>query len=193
MGTLCRNITLNLSGDAANPLSGGGSGTVLSIGNQKLDMSGNWGWKGEGGKTLSSYDSIFKATARRLGLDWRLVAAQAFVESGMNPNPPRNPASNAIGMWQIIEKYWPTNICQPTTNPRESTLAYEYIMRKHLDECKNAKTDNDRIAMALQKYHDGSSTTGNEWAKRKPGKNGTTQEAIQYVPKIIAKYKENCR
>lgn len=193
MGTLCRNITLNLSGDALASLSGGGSGTVSSFGNQVLDMSGNWGWKGEGGRTLSDYDSIFKATAKRLGLDWRLVAAQAFVESGMNPNPPRNPESNAIGMWQIIEKYWPTNICQPTTDPKQSTRAYEYIMRKHLDECKNAKTDNDRIAMALQKYHDGSYTTGNEWAKRKPGKYGTTQEAIQYVPKIIAKYKENCR
>jgi hypothetical protein len=192
MGNLCRNITLNLSGDAANPLSGGGSGTVLSIGNQKLDMSGNWGWKGEGGKTLSSYDSIFKATAKRLGLDWRLVAAQAFVESKMNPYA-KNPSSSALSMWQIIEKYWPISVCQPTTDPKQSTLAYESIMRKHLNECKNAKTDNDRIAMALQKYHDGSSTTGNEWAKRKPGKYGTTQEAIQYVPKIIAKYKENCR
>lgn len=192
MGNLCRNITLNLSGDAANPLSGGGSGTVLSIGNQKLDMSGNWGWKGEGGKTLSSYDSIFKATAKRLGLDWRLVAAQAFVESKMNLYT-KNPSSSALSMWQIIEKYWPISVCQPTTDPKQSTLAYESIMRKHLNECKNAKTDNDRIAMALQKYHDGSSTTGNEWAKRKPGKYGTTQEAIQYVPKIIAKYKENCR
>ena len=192
MGILCRNITVNLSGDSTYSLSNGGSGTVSSFGNQVLDMSGNWGWKGEGGRTLSSYDSIFKATAKRLGLDWRLVAAQAFVESKMNPYA-KNPSSSALSMWQIIQRYWPTSVCQPTTDPKQSTLAYESIMRTHLNECKNAKTDNDRIAMALQKYHDGSSTTGNEWAKRKPGKYGRTQEAIQYVPKIIRKYREYCR
>jgi hypothetical protein len=192
MGILCRNITVNLSGDSTSSLNNGGSGTVSSFGNQVLDMSGNWGWKGEGGRTLSSYDSIFKATAKRLGLDWRLVAAQAFVESKMNPYA-KNPSSSALSMWQIIQRYWPTSVCQPTTDPKQSTLAYESIMRTHLNECKNAKTDNDRIAMALQKYHDGSSTTGNEWAKRKPGKYGRTQEAIQYVPKIIRKYREYCR
>jgi len=192
MGILCRNITVNLSGDSTSSLSNGGSGTVSSFGNQVLDISGNWGWKGEGGRTLSSYDSIFKATAKRLGLDWRLVAAQAFVESKMNPYA-KNPSSSALSMWQIIQRYWPTSVCQPTTDPKQSTLAYESIMRTHLNECKNAKTDNDRIAMALQKYHDGSSTTGNEWAKRKPGKYGRTQEAIQYVPKIIRKYREYCR
>lgn len=192
MGILCRNITLNLSGKSASSLSGGGSGTVSSMGNQSLDMSGNWGWKGEGGRTISNYDSIFKATANRLGLDWRLVAAHAFIESGINPNA-KNPASSTLSMWQIIQRYWPTSVCQPTTDPRLSTLAYESIMMGHLNECKNAKTDNDRIAMALQKYHDGSSTTGNEWAKRKPGKYGSTQEALQYVPKIIRKYREYCR
>lgn len=190
MGILCRNITVNVDNTNNSLLNGGGNGTVTSLGNQQLDMSGNWGWKNTlDYKTISQYDHLFKSTAKRLGLDWRLVAAHCFIESGINPNA-TNPKSSAKSMWQII--FWPQGYL-PTTDPMLSTLAYESIMKDKLNECRNCITDNDRIAMALQKYHDGSSTKGVQWSTRTPGPYGKDNYALTYVPDIIKKYKEYCK
>lgn len=49
----------------------------------------------------SPWDDTFKAHAKELGWDWRLLAAQAYVESGFNPSI-TSPWSGAVGLMQIM-------------------------------------------------------------------------------------------
>ena len=49
----------------------------------------------------SPWDDAFKASAKQLGWDWRLLAAQAYVESGFNPSI-TSQWSGAVGLMQIM-------------------------------------------------------------------------------------------
>lgn len=49
---------------------------------------------------LSPYDELFKLYSRRYGLDWRLMAAQAFQESGFDPKA--ESWAGARGMFQLL-------------------------------------------------------------------------------------------
>lgn len=176
------------------------NGSAKSYGGQTLDMTGNWNWKGNGnvGGKISRYDSIIKATAQRLNLDWRLCAALCFCESRFNPTIV-NGSTKATGLWQIIEKFWRTYApdgCYNSsflTDPKLSTLGFEKVMRRHLDNNANAETRNDQIALAIQCWHDGSlGGPSPRWYNRRRGKYGSTNESYKYVPRIIKKYKEYC-
>lgn len=176
------------------------NGSVKSYGGQTLDMTGNWNWIGNGnvGGKISDYDSIIKATAKNLNLDWRLCAALCWCESGFNPTIV-NDSTKATGLWQIIRKFWRTYApdgCYNDsflTNPAKSTLGFEKVMRRHLDNNARAETRNDQIALAIQCWHDGSlGGYSPRWYDRKRGKYGSTSESYKYVPRIIKKYKEYC-
>ena len=174
------------------------NGSVTSYGGQTLDMTGNWNWKGNVGGRISRYDSIIKATAQRLNLDWRLCAALCFCESGFNPTIV-NGSTKATGLWQIIRKFWRTYApdgCYNDsflTDPAKSTLGFEKVMRRHLNNNANAETRNDQIALAIQCWHDGSlGGPSPRWYNRRRGKYGSTNESYKYVPRIIKKYKEYC-
>ena len=174
------------------------NGSVKSYGGQTLDMTGNWNWKGNVGGKISRYDSIIKATAQRLNLDWRLCAALCFCESEFNATIV-NGSTKATGLWQIIRKFWRTYApdgCYNDsflTDPAKSTLGFEKVMRRHLDNNANAETRNDQIALAIQCGHDGSlGGPSPRWYNRRRGKYGSTNESYKYVPRIIKKYKEYC-
>lgn len=174
------------------------NGSVKSYGGQTLDMTGNWNWKGNVGGKISRYDSIIKATAQRLNLDWRLCAALCWCESKFNPTIV-NDSTKATGLWQIIRKFWRTYApdgCYNDsflTNPAKSTLGFEKVMRRHLNNNARAETRNDQIALAIQCWHDGSlGGYSPRWYDRKRGKYGSTSESYKYVPRIIKKYKEYC-
>lgn len=174
------------------------NGSVKSYGGQTLDMTGNWNWKGNVGGKISRYDSIIKATAQRLNLDWRLCAALCWCESKFNPTIV-NDSTKATGLWQIIRKFWRTYApdgCYNDsflTNPAKSTLGFEKVMRRHLNNNARAETRNDQIALAIQCWHDGSlGGYSPRWYDRKRGKYGSTNESYKYVPRIIKKYKEYC-
>ena len=174
------------------------NGTVTSYGKQTVDMTGDWNWKGNVGGKISRYDSIIKATAQRLNLDWRLCAALCFCESGFKPTIV-NEITGATGLWQIIKKFWrdyaPPNCYNPSflTDPKLSTLGFEKVMRRHLNNNARAETRNDQIALAIQCWHDGSlGGYSPRWYDRKRGKYGSTNESYKYVPRIIKKYKEYC-
>lgn len=174
------------------------NGSVKSYGGQTLDMTGNWNWKGNVGGKISRYDSIIKATAQRLNLDWRLCAALCYCESKFNPTIV-NDSTKATGLWQIIRKFWRTYApdgCYNDsflTNPAKSTLGFEKVMRRHLNNNARAETRNDQIALAIQCWHDGSlGGYSPRWYDRKRGKYGSTNESYKYVPRIIKKYKEYC-
>ena len=174
------------------------NGSVKSYGGQTLDMTGNWNWKGNVGGKISDYDSIIKATAKRLNLDWRLCAALCYCESRFNPTIV-NDSTKATGLWQIIRKFWRTYApdgCYNDsflTDPAKSTLGFEKVMRRHLNNNANAETRNDQIALAIQCWHDGSlGGPSPRWYNRRRGKYGSTNESYKYVPRIIKKYKEYC-
>lgn len=176
------------------------NGSVKSYGGQTLDMTGNWNWIGNGnvGGKISDYDSIIKNTAKNLNLDWRLCAALCWCESGFNPTIV-NENTKATGLWQIIRKFWrtyaPPNCYNDSflTDPKLSTLGFEKVMRRHLDNNANAETRNDQIALAIQCWHDGSlGGPSPRWYNRRRGKYGSTSESYKYVPRIIRKYKEYC-
>ena len=174
------------------------NGSVKSYGGQTLDMTGNWNWKGNVGGKISDYDSIIKATAKRLNLDWRLCAALCYCESRFNPTIV-NDSTKATGLWQIIRKFWRTYApdgCYNDsflTDPAKSTLGFEKVMRRHLNNNANAETRNDQIALAIQCWHDGSlGGPSPRWYNRRRGKYGSTNESYKYVPRIIKKYKKYC-
>ena len=174
------------------------NGAVTSYGKQTVDMTGNWNWKGNVGGKISRYDSIIKATAQRLNLDWRLCAALCFCESEFNATIV-NGSTKATGLWQIIRKFWRTYApdgCYNDsflTDPAKSTLGFEKVMRRHLNNNARAETRNDQIALAIQCWHDGSlGGPSPRWYDRKRGKYGSTNESYKYVPRIIKKYKEYC-
>lgn len=174
------------------------NGSVTSYGKQTVDMTGDWNWKGNVGGKISDYDSIIKATAKRLNLDWRLCAALCYCESRFNPTIV-NDSTKATGLWQIIRKFWRTYApdgCYNDsflTDPAKSTLGFEKVMRRHLDNNANAETRNDQIALAIQCWHDGSlGGPSPRWYNRRRGKYGSTNESYKYVPRIIKKYKEYC-
>ena len=173
------------------------NGSVKSYGGQTLDMTGNWNWKGNVGGKISRYDSIIKASAQRLNLDWRLCAALCFCESGFNATIENS--IGATGLWQIIKKFWRTYApdgCYDSSflkDPAKSTLGFEKVMRRHLNNNARAETRNDQIALAIQCWHDGSlGGYSPRWYDRKRGKYGSTNESYKYVPRIIKKYKEYC-
>lgn len=174
------------------------NGSVTSYGKQTVDMTGNWNWKGNVGGKISRYDSIIKATAKRLNLDWRLCAALCYCESKFNPTIV-NDSTKATGLWQIIRKFWRTYApdgCYDSSflkDPVKSTLGFEKVMRRHLNNNARAETRNDQIALAIQCWHDGSlGGYSPRWYDRKRGKYGSTNESYKYVPRIIKKYKEYC-
>ena len=174
------------------------NGSVTSYGKQTVDMTGDWNWKGNVGGKISRYDSIIKDTAKNLNLDWRLCAALCWCESGFNPTIV-NGSTKATGLWQIIEKFWRTYApdgCYNSsflTDPKLSTLGFEKVMRRHLNNNARAETRNDQIALAIQCWHDGSlGGPSPRWYDRKRGKYGSTNESYKYVPRIIKKYKEYC-
>ena len=171
--------------------------SVKSYGGQTVDMTGNWNWKGNVGGKISRYDSIIKDTAQRLNLDWRLCAALCYCESGFNPTIENS--IGATGLWQIIKKFWRTYAPDGCYNdsflkdPAKSTLGFEKVMRRHLNNNARAETRNDQIALAIQCWHDGSlGGYSPRWYDRKRGKYGSTNESYKYVPRIIKKYKEYC-
>ena len=173
------------------------NGSVKSYGGQTVDMTGDWNWKGNVGGKISRYDSIIKATAQRLNLDWRLCAALCFCESGFNATIENS--IGATGLWQIIKKFWRTYAPDGCYNdsflkdPAKSTLGFEKVMRRHLDNNARAETRNDQIALAIQCWHDGSlGGYSPRWYDRKRGKYGSTNESYKFVPRIIKKYKEYC-
>ena len=173
------------------------NGSVTSYGKQTVDMTGDWNWKGNVGGKISRYDSIIKDTAQRLNLDWRLCAALCYCESGFNPTIENS--IGATGLWQIIKRFWPSFAppgCKAVSylkDPRKSTLGFEKVMARHLNNNARAETRNDQIALAIQCWHDGSlGGPSPRWYDRKRGKYGSTNESYKYVPRIIKKYKEYC-
>ena len=104
---------------------------------------------------ISEYDPIIKKMARRYGFDWRLIAAQIYVESNFK-NVAKS-ASGARGLMQVLPStakfmgFSPSKLTIPETNIAIGCL---YDQRMY---CLWGKQTNDynRLAFALASYNAG--------------------------------------
>lgn len=179
---------------------------VTSYGGFKVDMSGDWSVQGPYSKIISKeYDYLFKKAGKETGIDWRLCAALCYEESKFKKDARSH--KGARGLWQFLRGSWPTQLKKKrktydgyVNDPEVSTEAFILSMKPLLANfkrlCKNPPTKNDIIALSIQSYHDGWYLTPQKgWAVRdlRRVKNGKTDEAYEYLQKIIKKYKEYCK
>ncbi len=80
--------------------------------------------------TLSPFDPLFKQHAARVGIDWRLVAAQCFQESRFDPSA--RSWAGALGLFQLM----------PTT-------AYELRVKRREDPEESVRGGTDYVAKLL--------------------------------------------
>jgi membrane-bound lytic murein transglycosylase F len=80
--------------------------------------------------TLSPFDPLFKQHAARVGIDWRLVAAQCFQESRFDPSA--RSWAGALGLFQLM----------PTT-------AYELGVKRREDPDESVRAGTDYVAKLL--------------------------------------------
>lgn len=187
MAGLCLNININGVFNASNS----GEAPYSANGTPASGYGGNWNKKSNEGNPLSKWDNEFKLAGEKLNLDWRLVAAHAYIESGWNEKA-LNPSS-AGGLYQFIAKYWHGSAPKGYEDPKWrldghiATQGYINLMTRNLNRFKNAASRNDQIMLAMQQFHDGY-ISGTTWANREGNKYSGTAESKKYVPKILKKY-----
>lgn len=105
---------------------------------------------------ISKYDNIFKKYAPNIGWDWRLMAAQAFVESKFKPNA--RSWVGARGLMQIMPKTargYRTNVNQ-LGNPEVSVKVATQLL-SDLDSylLKYVPDDKERLKFVIAAYNVG--------------------------------------
>ncbi|MBL8955237.1 MAG: transporter substrate-binding domain-containing protein [Myxococcaceae bacterium] len=83
--------------------------------------------------TLSPFDQLFKQNASRVGLDWRLLAAQCFQESRFDPVA--KSWAGALGLFQLM----------PTT-------ALELGVKRREDPAESVRAGSDYVARMLTRF-----------------------------------------
>ncbi len=83
--------------------------------------------------TLSQFDALFKRHASRVGLDWRLLAAQCFQESRFDPLA--KSWAGALGLFQLM----------PTT-------ALELGVKRREDPEESVRAGSDYVARMLSRF-----------------------------------------
>lgn len=105
---------------------------------------------------ISQFDNIFKKYAPSIGWDWRLMAAQAFVESRFRPNA--RSWVGARGLMQIMPstaRGYRTNVSQ-LGNPEVSVKVASQLI-KDLDSylVKYVPNDKERLKFVIAAYNVG--------------------------------------
>ena len=146
-------------------------------------------------RRISPYDHIIKKYSRRYGFDWRLIAAQIFVESRFEIHA--RSGKGAIGLMQVMPgtaKYLGADAKQLLLPEQNIALGCFYD-RKLFNLWKNKKGLN-RLAFTLASYNAGRS--GILRAENRAGiagewnvvKNFAPRETRNYVARIFGKYAE---
>ncbi len=106
-----------------------------------------------GGK-ISDFDGLFKKNARRLGWDWRLLAAQAFQESKFKVRTKSD--AGAVGLMQLLPRTGEYFGAINLVNPRENIRAAAGYL-KWLDNYwhKEIPDVNERLKFVLASYNAG--------------------------------------
>jgi membrane-bound lytic murein transglycosylase F len=145
-------------------------------------------------RKISDYDKTIKKMARRYGFDWRLIAAQIYVESNF-----KNEAKSrvgAIGLMQVMPRtakfmgYDPSSVISPEIN---ISVGCMYNQRMYSLWGKQTK-DYNRLAFALASYNAGRGRVLKSYSTKN---NRTTWEHVYpllpeetqlYVHKIYLKH-----
>jgi membrane-bound lytic murein transglycosylase F len=109
----------------------------------RYDTSGN----------ISPYDEMAKKYAGKYGLDWRLIVAQIFQESGFNPR--KVSWAGAKGLMQVMPRTARELGLKDLYDPESSIKAGTYYLKKLLDRFAPSIKLKDRIRFALAAYHVG--------------------------------------
>lgn len=105
---------------------------------------------------ISAFDGLFKQYARNIDWDWRLLAAQAYVESLFNPEA--SSWMGARGLMQVVpstgEAYGasPDELLDPSVNVRVATDFIADLNRYLINRVPN---DRERIKFILAAYNCG--------------------------------------
>jgi len=102
---------------------------------------------------ISPYDEMAKKYAGRYGLDWRLIVAQIFQESGFNPR--KVSWAGARGLMQVMPRTARELGLKDLYDPESSIKAGTYYLKKLLDRFAPSIKLKDRIRFALAAYHVG--------------------------------------
>ena len=102
---------------------------------------------------ISPYDSLFKKYATLYRLDWRLLAAQAFVESRFNPQA--KSWVGAVGLFQVMPRTGRALGFTNLGNPDISTHAGAKYMARLLGRFEPKLPFPERVRFALASYNAG--------------------------------------
>jgi membrane-bound lytic murein transglycosylase MltF len=101
-------------------------------------------------KKFSKYAPLFKKYGEMYGVDWMLVEAQAFQESGLNPDV-RSPAG-AVGLMQLLPSTaeWMgfKEHLSPENNVHAGVKYLKYLMDQYYPEDEYSATERLRFALA---------------------------------------------
>jgi membrane-bound lytic murein transglycosylase MltF len=99
---------------------------------------------------FSKYAPLFKKYGEMYGVDWMLVEAQAFQESGLNPDVRSH--MGAVGLMQLLPstaKYIGfDDIRSPENNVHAGVKYLKYLMDNYFPEDKYSATERLRLALA---------------------------------------------
>jgi peptidoglycan lytic transglycosylase F len=104
---------------------------------------------------ISPYDDLIRKYARQYGIDWRLVAAQMYQESGFDPKA--KSWAGALGLMQVMPATArelgvdPKQLYDPETNIAAGTL----YLRRMMDLKSPSLSDEERYRFALASYNAG--------------------------------------
>lgn len=102
---------------------------------------------------ISVYDDLFRQGAQIAGLDWRLLAAMSYTESGFDPNALSG--AGARGLMQLM----PTTARQlgvtDPYSPEQNVEAGARLLRQLLQTFSDIRDNHERIKFALAAYNGG--------------------------------------
>jgi membrane-bound lytic murein transglycosylase F len=103
-------------------------------------------------KKLSRYSPFIKAAAKKYGFDWRLIAAQIYQESHLNPRAKSR--AGAKGLMQLLPSTARSLDVNDIYNPVENINGGVWYLKKLYDRFGKADATN-RLMIALAAYNAG--------------------------------------
>jgi soluble lytic murein transglycosylase-like protein len=112
--------------------------------------------------TITTYNSLIQSSADKylLDVDWRLVKAQLFQESRLNPNAVSKAGAQGLaqfmpGTWRDMQKKMRMPANASPFNPEFAIPALCYYMAELHNQWSAKREPADRYALALASYNAG--------------------------------------
>jgi len=110
-----------------------------------------------GRESFTALESIFRQAEERHGFDWRLLAAQALQESGLDPN--RRSAAGAVGLMQLMpatarQMGYTGDLTDPAGNVDTAARYMEHVLAEYFPGLRERDSTQAHL-MALAAYNAG--------------------------------------